>query len=483
VKATINKFASVCRADPDRPLLHLPATETTLTASQLADHGDRYQAGLAALGIKPGELVLCGAGNRRGAIPLVVACWSLGSPILPVDVGTPLDEMFQLADRFRAGAMVLPLSVVAGRLPDAVALDDELAVVKRDVSAVPEYRDAALLKLTSGSTGEPKAVLTTEPQLFADSDHIISAMGIEPTDTQLAVIPLSHAYGFGNLVMPLLLQGTAVVLRESFVPHQLTGDARRYRARAFHGVPFMFHHYVANPPPGGWPPSLTLLVSAGARLELDTIHGFHDAFGVKIHSFYGTTESGGIAYDASDNVPRVATVGRLLPGVTVELRPDDGVPDGYGRIHVAGSAVARQYVGTNDSTDLDAGGFLAGDYGLITERGELVLVGRVSTFVNVAGRKVQPDEVERVLRQIPGVTDVRVLAAPDAVRGEQIAAVVAGHADLTLTSIRLHCARELAPHKIPRIVVRVDAIPLTVRGKTDHRALSDLVQQRANSST
>ena len=108
-----------------------------------------------------------------------------------------------------------------------------------------------------------------------------------------------------------------------------------------------------------------------------------------------------------------------------------------------------------------------------------MLAGRVSSFVNVAGRKVQPDEVERVLREIPGVTDVRVLAAPDAARGEQIAAVVAGHADLTLASIRLHCARRLAPHKIPRIVVRVDAIPLTVRGKTDHRALSELVQQQA----
>jgi long-chain acyl-CoA synthetase len=482
VKAIINTFASVCRADPDRPLVHLPATETTLTASQLAGHGDRYRTDLAALGIRPGELVLCGVGNRRGAIPLILACWSHGSPILPVDVGTPLDEMIRLADRFRAGAMVLPLSLVAGCVPGVVALDDELAVVRRDVLAVPEYRGAALLKLTSGSTGEAKAVLTTETQLFADTDHIIRAMGIMPGDTQIAVIPLSHAYGFGNLVMPLLLQGTAVVLRESFVPQQLTADARRYRARAFHGVPFMFHHYIGNPPPGGWPPTLTLLVSAGARLELDTIRGFHSAFGVKIHSFYGTTETGGIAFDGSDHVAEVATVGHLLHDVTVELRPDDGVPDGYGRIYVAGSAVSPQYVGTNDATDLANGGFLAGDYGFFTERDELVLVGRVSTFVNVAGRKVQPHEVERILREIPGVLDVRVIAAPDAARGEQIAAVVAGPPDLTLASIRLHCARRLAPHKIPRIVVRVDEIPMTVRGKTDHRALSALIQQWAGPS-
>lgn len=478
MKAIIERFASVCRADPERPLLHLPATETTLTAAQLAETGRRYQTVLAALGLAAGDLILCAAGNRAGAIPLVLACWNLGSPMLPIDVGTPFDEMLELAARFCGSAIVLPATIVAGRVPNIVALDHQLSVIRLDTATPPSYGGVALLKLTSGSTGLPKAVVTTETQLIADTSHITSAMAIAPEDTQIAVVPLSHAYGFGNLVMPLLVQGTAIVLRESFVPHQLTADARRYSARAFHGVPFMFHHYVASPPPDGWPPSLTLLVSAGARLELDTIRRFHDAFGVRIHSFYGTSESGGIAFDNRDEIPELPTVGRLLPGVSVELRPDEGVPAGYGRICVRGSAVSPGYAGITDQADLGQGAFLTGDYGCLTDSGDLVLAGRVSSFVNVAGRKVQPDEVERILREIPGVTDARVLAAPDVSRGEQIAAVVAGPAAVTLASIRLHCARRLAPHKIPRIVVRVDRIPLTARGKTDHRALSELVQQQ-----
>ena len=92
-------------------------------------------------------------------------------------------------------------------------------MLSRDASPQPSYRGAALLKLTSGSTGLPKAVLTTEVQLLADTEQIVSAMGITAADVQLAAIPLSHAYGFGNLVMPLLLQGTPIVLRESFLPH------------------------------------------------------------------------------------------------------------------------------------------------------------------------------------------------------------------------------------------------------------------------
>jgi acyl-coenzyme A synthetase/AMP-(fatty) acid ligase len=101
----------------------------------------------------------------------------------------------------------------------------------------------------------------------------------------------------------------------------------------------MYHHYLAHPPVGGWPATLTLLVSAGARLELETVRGFHEHFGLKIHSFYGTSEAGGIAFDSDDHLDEVSTVGRPLAGVTIDLRPDAGVPPGHGRIHVRSLAV------------------------------------------------------------------------------------------------------------------------------------------------
>jgi acyl-CoA synthetase (AMP-forming)/AMP-acid ligase II len=333
------------------------------------------------------------------------------------------------------------------------------------------------LKLTSGSTGLPKAVLTTEAQLLADTEHIMSAMGITAADVQIAAIPLSHAYGFGNLVMPLLLQGTPIVLRETFVPRQLPADARQYGARVFQGVPFMYHHYLAHRPAGGWPPTLTLLVSAGARLDLETVRGFHERFGLKIHSFYGTSESGGIAFDSDDDLDDMSTVGRPISGVTIDLRRDAGVPPGHGRIHVSGMAVSQRYVGdAAESGDLSEEGFLTSDYGHFLPDGRLVLAGRVLSFINVAGRKVQPGEVERILRGMEGVTDARVLAAIDVARGEQVTAVVAGPPGLTLAAVRQHCACRLEGYKIPRIVVFVDRLPLTSRGKTDYRALNALVQ-------
>jgi acyl-CoA synthetase (AMP-forming)/AMP-acid ligase II len=163
--------------------------------------------------------------------------------------------------------------------------------------------------------------------------------------------------------------------------------------------------------------------------------------------------------------------------VTIDLRPDAGVPPAHGRIHVRSLAVCPRYVGdTAESGELGVDGFLSGDYGRFLADGRLVLAGRVSSFINVAGRKVQPGEVERILRDMDGVTDARVLAATDVARGEQITAVVAGPPGLTLGAIRHHCALRLAAHKIPRVVVFVDRLPLTSRGKTDYRALNALVK-------
>jgi acyl-CoA synthetase (AMP-forming)/AMP-acid ligase II len=289
---------------------------------------------------------------------------------------------------------------------------------------------------------------------------------------------LSHSYGLGVLVMPLLLQGTSLVLRDTFVPHQLPADARRFGARLFPGVPFMFQYFVANPPAGGWPPGLQRLISAGAPLAPATVRAFHTLFGVKIHSFYGATEAGGIAFDGDDEIHKESVVGTALPGVTITLERDAGTPAGTGRVHVRSAAVAHGYLG-HAGEGFDAGGFLTGDYGSVDACGRLTLTGRVSSFVSVAGRKVQPQEVEEALRSMPGVADVRVLAAPDVRCGQQIVACLVvdrAAAAIGVLDVRRFCASRLAPYKIPRAIIFLDAIPITERGKTDRAALDTIVR-------
>jgi acyl-CoA synthetase (AMP-forming)/AMP-acid ligase II len=145
---------------------------------------------------------------------------------------------------------------------------------------------------------------------------------------------------------------------------------------------------------------------------------------------------------------------------------------------VRSGAVSR---GNADGVDADSfagGAFLTGDLGEIDASGRLTLTGRVSAFVNIAGRKVHPDEVERVLRGYKGVSDVRVLGVADDRRGEQLVACLVVTGDRpSVVELRQFCGGRLASHKIPRAFVFVDEIPLTERGKTDRIRLQALVRE------
>jgi long-chain acyl-CoA synthetase len=468
VSDIVQRFARIAADQPDRPIIYAPASDETLSASQVwQSHLDVRQQ-LSALGIQPGQLVVSAAGNRPGAISLVLACLSLRAPLMPIDAGATAAEVAQFADTFGAFVVVIP--------------DGSQLRLVRQRADLRTYGDAALLKLTSGSTGFPKAILTAESHLVADGERIIRTMSIADKDTQLAVIPLSHSYGFGNLVMPLLLQGTAMVLRESFVPRQVLGDAHGFQARVLAGVPYMFNYLTENPPADGWPSCLQLVISAGARLDTQTAQGFRDRFGIKIHSFYGASETGGIAYDASDDARDAlmadGQVGTAMPGVTISLRPDEEAAAGSGRVFVRSDSVATGYTEDDEERAFVDGGFVTGDLGFVDSLGRITLTGRASAAVNVAGRKVHPAEVERVLRSMSGVEDVCVIAAPDPQRGQQILACIISRQLLSALEVRQFCASRLAPHKVPRAIIFLPSLPLTPRGKTDRTRLLSLALER-----
>jgi long-chain acyl-CoA synthetase len=484
VSAIVDALARVHHADPHRPLIHLPGAGRALSADDLWQLYLACVDGLRAAGIRPGHVVLSAAGNRPGFVAVVVACRAMDLVLVPMDAGTTMPEIAELTRRLGAVALILPAGTAGIGGTPSLPLVDGLVLMRSDSAAIwgppsggPSATGAAVMKLTSGSTAAPKATITTEAQLIADARQIMDGMRIGPDDTQICAIPLSHSYGMSVILMPLLLQGTPIVMRDSFAPAQLPSDARACGARVFPGVPFMFQHFLAHQPADGWPRHTRKLISAGARLPAETSRDFHAAFGVKIHSFYGTTETGGIAYDDSEAMDDLDTIGPPLPGVTIACVPQEGTPDGTGRIFVRSAAVSSGYAGERHELFRD-GGYLTGDYGALDERGRLRIAGRVSSFVNVAGKKVEPEEVERVLRQMPGVRDACVSGAADAQRGEQVVACIVAATGVTAFAVRQFCSGRLAPHKIPRTILLVEAIPTTPRGKVDRQALDALVAAR-----
>ncbi len=213
---------------------------------------------------------------------------------------------------------------------------------------------------------------------------------------------------------------------------------------------------------------------------------FHAATGCKVHVFYGSSECGGITYDRSGApVHAEGEVGTAMERVCVEVVDQAGrpVPIGQtGRVRVRSRAVALAAIPPEEGPPtLVPGCFLTADCGVLGEGGRLTLTGRVSEVLNVAGKKVHPAEVRRVLESLPGVRSAIVTGLPDPHRGELVAAVVAVEpaAGLTVRSVLAACRERLAPHKVPRRLVLVDELPLSDRGKVRRDALLELLRPRA----
>jgi len=477
-----DRFERVCRdARQTRAILDLTEGRS-ITFGDLHEQYLGIRQALDRLHLGAGAAVVAITGNRPVFFPLVAACMSAGAALIPLGETTD-DEAVSVITKSGARAVItdrtLPLPRTAGA---ARAAGMRIVALRQEGTAA--YPASVVLKLTSGSTDVPKAAVAGVAHLVDDGRHVIDAMGITAADVNAACIPLSHSYALGNIVMPLLLQGTAVALRQSFNPSQFCADAAASGATVFPGVPFMFDR-LRGLEVEALPASLRLLITAGARIDPATVAWFHRALRRKVHSFFGSSETGGISYDESEEIADPIDVGRAMPETSIMIRQPDAA--GRGRIFVTGTAVAGAYArvytrGAAANPDVEAvdgggfvdGGFLTGDVGTIGADGRLVLTGRVSASINVAGRKVEPAEIERVLRDVPGVAEARVIGASCDRRGQRLVAFIVANQVLSSIDIRRRCARLLSPHKIPRQFIFLDRLPLDARGKMDRRALERL---------
>jgi acyl-CoA synthetase (AMP-forming)/AMP-acid ligase II len=340
----------------------------------------------------------------------------------------------------------------AARAPFAW-IDDKLVPVSALRPIAPRPSPLALLKLTSGSTGTPRALAFSHAQLLADGRQVCSSMGIRPDDRNLAVVPFGHSYGLGNLVVPILAQGTALVCADTPLPHALAAAAARHRPTIFPAVPALLRALAEADLPADAFASLRTVISAGSSLPAATAVSFFRKYRLKIHGFYGSSETGGIAYDRTgDGTLAGHGVGTALDGVSITQLPGQ-------RVRVSGAAVFR------------AAGHIPSDRARLEPDGRLILLGRAGRLHKIGGRRLDLGELENTLRLLPGVADAFVAPHPD--DPEQLAAVLA--TDLAPLPLRSLLRAHLAPWKIPRRLVPVPAFPLTARGKPDPAALRALL--------
>ncbi|MGW2459390.1 acyl-CoA synthetase [Streptomyces argyrophyllae] len=399
----------------------------------------------------------------------------------------------ELAHILSDSAPSLVLAAPGTRLPPVFGDLPRIDVDASATGAVPRERaqdgDPALIVYTSGTTGPPKGAVLPRRALAATLDALADAWRWTGDDVLVHGLPLFHVHGLVLGVLGPLRRGGSVRHLGRFSPE---GVARELTAGAtmLFGVPTMYHR-IAEALPGD--PELAralagarLLVSGSAALPVHDHERIAAATGRRVIERYGMTETLMNTAVRADGEARPGTVGVPLPGVELRLVEEDGTEitaydgESVGEIQVRGPNLFTEYLNRPDATAAAFtadGWFRTGDMAVRDSDGYVRIVGRKATdLIKSGGYKIGAGEIENALLEHPGVREAAVTGEPDADLGERIVAwIVPADAASPPGAEELadHVARRLAPHKRPRVVRYLRALPRNDMGKIMKRALAD----------
>ncbi|MEU9501957.1 acyl-CoA synthetase [Streptomyces sp. NPDC048196] len=353
----------------------------------------------------------------------------------------------------------------------------------------PADETPALIVYTSGTTGPPKGVVLPRRALAHTLDALQDAWQWTADDVLVHALPLFHVHGLILGVLGPLRRGGSVHHLGRFstdaVARELSGEGTM-----LFGVPTMYHRLAVE---AGRDPALAkalsrarLLVSGSAALPLTDHERIAAASGRRVIERYGMTETLMNTSVRADGPEATGTVGVPLPGVYVRLVDDAGQTieggDGetVGEIQVRGPNLFVEYLNRPDATAaaFDGGWFRTGDMAVRDAAGNYRIVGRRATdLIKSGGYKIGAGEIENALLAHPGVAEAAVTGAPDEDLGERIVAWVVAERGPeagpppSAEELADHVARQLAPHKRPRTVHFLDALPRNDMGKILKREL------------
>ncbi|XVV34907.1 acyl-CoA synthetase [Streptomyces sp. CA-100214] len=474
-------FPALSPTPADGPALRFG--ERSLTYAELA-----AAAGATAGRIGAAGRVAVWATPAMETAVAVVAALLAGVPAVPLN---PKSGDKELAHILADSEPSLVLAAPEAGLPAALGA---LARVDVDVHAtgpVPEDRsddgDPALVVYTSGTTGPPKGAVIPRRALSTTLDALADAWQWTRDDVLVHGLPLFHVHGLVLGILGPLRRGGSVRHLGRF---SAEGAARELNdgATMLFAVPTMYHR-IAESLPGD--PELAkalsgarLLVSGSAALPVHDHERIAAATGRRVIERYGMTETLMNTSVRADGEPRAGTVGVPLPGVELRLVEEDGTPvaerdgESVGEIQVRGPNLFTEYLNRPDATAAAFTGdgfFRTGDMAVRDPDGYVRIVGRKATdLIKSGGYKIGAGEIENALLEHAGVREAAVTGEPDPDLGERIVAWIVPAdpaAPPALETLAGHVAARLAPHKRPRAVRYLDALPRNDMGKIMKRAL------------
>ena len=498
------------RTQPDRIALVLGPRQ--LTYREVDEQARRVAAALASRGIGRGDRVAIACPNLIEFPVLYYGILKAGAVVVPMNVLMKAEEIrYYLEDSAAkalfcfAGTPELDLGVQGRAAFDHVdscqhfiligerdgvegeSLDDVLAAVDGDVeSAVSSEADTAVIRYTSGTTGQPKGAELTHANLVLNAlgcNRLFQSSDDRP-DTMLVCLPLFHTFGATVLMNAGFASGSTLVLVPRFTGDVALDLMLQHRVTFFAGVPTMYwgllNALTEDRDVSPIRENMRVAVSGGASLPVQILEDFRDRFGVGILEGYGLSETSPVAtFNHLGRPSKAGSIGQAIWGVDVRLIDEEWNTvtdtDQIGEIAIRGYNVMRGYLNRPDATAavMREGWFRSGDLARQDDDGYFFIVDRAKDMIIRGGFNVYPREVEEVLMRHPGVSLAAVVGVPHDEYGEEVKAFIVRVAGSAASESDLidYCREHLASFKYPRSVEFLPALPMTSTGKILKREL------------
>jgi long-chain acyl-CoA synthetase len=525
-------IAESVRTYPDRPALEFFGRETTY--AELGDQIERAAEGLRRLGVKKGDTVALVLPNCPQHVVAFYAVLRLGAIVIEhnplytprelrhqfedhgAKVAIAWDKMVATIQAFPADVAVqqivsvdltraMPLATRALlRLPIARARESRAALTTKVTGTTPWERlfadlplapevpgpaadDVALIQYTSGTTGHPKGATLSHLNLAVNAAQARAWVPDVPRGTSVvyAVLPLFHAYGLTLCLTFAMSMGARLVLFPRFDPELVLPVIKKRPATFLPAVPPIIERLtIAAKQKGVSLDGIQISISGAMPLSAKVVEPWEAETHGYLVEGYGLSETSPVLM-ANPVAPtrKAGTVGLPLPNTEVRVvdpeTGQDAAAGAQGELWVRGPQVMRGYWKKPDETaEVFADDwFKTGDIVQIDAEGFVKIVDRIKEMIIVGGFKVAPSEVEDILRDFDGITDLAIVGIPNADGEEEVVAAVVRDAGATIDpeALRAFARGILTPYKVPKRVVFVEELPKSLIGKVLRKKVRDAI--------